>query len=233
MSLNASTVIVKRNRKEIPHLAAGTYPARLAQVIELGLHPDSFEGEEKSPKIKMKLTYELVDTFLTDEEGQDMPDKPRWISEDVWLFSLGAEKAKSTLRYKAFDPQGVHGGDFVGCLDTPVNVSVVEDPGKGKNKGKTFNKIAGVSAMRPKDAEKCPPLVNKSKFFLLDNPDIELFMTFPDYIKNVIKSNLEYAGSPLEKALAGVKEAAPEKQTDKQATKAADLSEELDDSNPY
>lgn len=237
MALNANSVL--STRKSIPPMEPGTYPARLCQVIELGLQPDTFKGEEKAPKIRMMLTYEMSDAFLQDENGQDMEDKPRWLSEQMWLFSLKADKAVSTARYNVFDPQGVKGGDFVACLEAPVNVTVVQDPGKGKNAGKIFNKVGGVSAMRQKDAEKCPPLVNAPRAFTWDDPDIEMFMGFPDYIKNIIRNALNFKGSDLEKALAGVKtEAKPEKQEAAkpgQPVKAATLAEELDESpdNPY
>ena len=49
--------------------------------------------------------------------------------------------------------------------------------------------------------------------FDLDNPDLEVFNAFPEWIRDKIKGNLNYEGSKLQKLLGGsaatVKEKAP------------------------
>lgn len=204
MTLNANKVSFANPSKKYEPLEAGTYPARLAQVIDLGMQPDNGSFGEKPPKNRILTTYEFCDEFLKDEDGQDMPDKPRWLSEQFWLFSRKAEKAISTARLNALDPQDIHGGDFAPLLGTPVNVTVVQDPSR-KTPGVVYNNIAAVSPMRQKDADKCPPLVSPPKFFTLDDPDIEVFMSLPTYVQDIIKKNLEFGGSKLEQMLSGVK----------------------------
>ena len=79
--------------------------------------------------------------------------------------------------------------------------------------------------MRKKDADKLDPLVNEAKFFDLQAPDLELYNTLPKWLQEKIASNLEFAGSPLEKLLKGAptKEAkAPAKQAAKAAPEASD-----------
>lgn len=199
MTLKANDVPSTGSRQE--PIEPGSYPARLVQVIDLGLQPQTYQGEEKPPKIEITCTYELADEFMKDEEGNDIEDKPRWISETFTLNSLNTDRAKSTSRYFALDPNSEHDGDWSKLLSTPATVTIVNKPGTGKNKGKVFNNIATVSAMRPRDAQKLPPLVNDAKFFDLDNPDVELFLTLPQWIQDKIKKGLEFEGSKLDDML--------------------------------
>ena len=64
------------------------YPARVVQVLDLGLQDGGeWKGKKKPPVNKIMVTYELVDCFCLDEEGNEIEDKPRWISEELNIFS--------------------------------------------------------------------------------------------------------------------------------------------------
>lgn len=192
-----------------PNIDPGVYPARIVQVIDMGLQPQRpFKGAEKKPAYEIGFTYELVDTFVVDEDGNEQEDKPRWISEVLPLHPLVADKAKSTQRYTALDPEGVLEGDFSKLADIPCNVTIVNN----KSGDKVYDNIASIAAMRPRDAAKCPELVNPVKVFSLDDPDLEVFNKLPNWIQDKIKSNLNYKGSKLEKLLGGkpVAKAEPE-----------------------
>lgn len=178
----------------------GVYPGRLVQIIDFGLQAQKpYMGKDKPPANEIGLTYELVDEFMKDEAGNDIEDKPRWISETLPFFGLYADKAKSTQRYKAFDPQEIHGGDFSKLIGQPINVTVVNN----QSGDKVYDNVASLAAMRPKDAEKCPELKNPAKMFDLDNPDVEIFNKFPKWIQDKIKANLNYNGSVLQKKIGG------------------------------
>ncbi len=206
MSLNARK-IAHTGGKKGPEQAAiepGTYPIRVAQLIDLGLQPQRpWQGEEKPPAHEMMITYELLDEFCVDEDGNPDEEKPRWLSETIPLRSLKAEKAKSTQRYYALDPNEDCEGDFVALAGMPANASITQNAGKGKNAGKIYNNIQMLSTMRPKDAAKAEPLKKEPKVFVLDEPDLEVFNSLPEWLQDKLKSNLEYAGSELEKALTG------------------------------
>jgi len=183
-------------------LGAGSYPARVVQVIDLGLQAqDPWQGDEKPPKNEMLITYECLDEFMINEDGEEQLDKPRWLSEDFTLNSLESDLAKSTKRYMVLDPEVKDGGDFIAQLGKPCMISVVQNPGKGKNVGKTYNNVINIAAMRPKDVNKAADLVNKPLSFELEEPDMEVFNNLPEWIQNKIKGNLEYNGSPLQEAL--------------------------------
>ena len=196
MALNASKV--KGGGVPQDKLEAGVYPCRLVQVLDMGLQTQRpYKGEPKQPAYEISLTYEFTDEFMKDEDGKDREDKPKWLSETMPLHNLNAERAKSTQRYLALDPTREFGGDFSQLLGTPCNVTVVINPGKGDNAGKVYENIGGLATMRAKDVDKLPELVNPTKLFDLDAPDMEVFNVLPDWVQEKIKGNLEFAGSPL------------------------------------
>lgn len=182
----------------------GTYPARIVQLIDLGLQEQRlFKGEAKPDAYEILVTYELVDEFMKDEDGNDILDKPRWISERFPVYPLKVERATSTSRYKAIDPSEVFEGDWAKLITAPVNVTIVHNAGKGKHQGKVFENVGALSAMRAKDAENCPPLVNPTKVFDLTYPNMEVFAALPEWMQELIKGNKEFKESALEQALSG------------------------------
>lgn len=203
MSLNAKSEKYKSESKfkRPDPLEPGTYPARVVQIISLGLQPQrAFKGEEKDPKYMLYVTYELLDEFMKGEEGEDIEDKPRWLSEDFALHSLEADLATSTKRYLSLDPQMEHDGDWSKLAGTPCMVTITKSVSK-KDKDKIYNNVSSVSIMRAKEAAKAPDLVNPPKVFDIDEPDVEIFLSFPEWLQKRIKENLEYEGSALEEAL--------------------------------
>lgn len=232
MALNAKKQQTGGGNKgpEQEPLEAGNYPARLVQIISLGLQAQRpYQGQEKPPVEMIRFTYELVDEFMKDENGEEILDKPRWISEDMPFHNLDADLSKSTKRYKVLDPEIEHGGDWTALIGAPLTVTVVQNPGKGKHAGKVFVNVGGTAAMRARDAQKCPELVNDPKIFDLDEPDMEVFGAFPEWLQDKIKDNLEFEGSPLQAALGG-EAAAPAAQAEP-APQAED--EEDDEDRPF
>lgn len=213
-------------RVEQKPIDPGVYPARLVQLIDLGLQAQRpFQGKDKPPSQEIMLTYELVDEFMLDDNGKPREDKPRWVSETLPLYGLFADKAKSTQRYKAFDPTEEWGGDFTKAVGLPVNVTIVNNSVGDK----IYTNVANIGAMRPKDADKCPELKNDTKVFDVDAPDMDVFAELPQWIQDKIKANLNYAGSVLEKE---VGKGVPAKQAKKETPPPAKKEEPSDD-NPY
>lgn len=199
MALNARKIPSSGGRKmQAPVLEPGAYPARLVQIISLGLQKqEPWKGEEKAPRHEIYTTYELLDEFMLDEEGKILEDKPRWISETIPLHSLDADLAKSTKRYMAIDPDLKYDGDWSMLASSPCTVVLAKKVSKAK--GHEYNAITGVNTMRAKEAAKAPDLVNPPKVFDVDEPDMEIFWSLPEWLQDKIKSNLEYGGSVLEK----------------------------------
>lgn len=200
------------NRVEQPTIEPGGYPARLAQLIDMGVQPQrAYKGEDKPPAHEVMFTYELLDVFMVDEDGNELEDKPRWISETFPFRNLEQDLAKSTKRYRALDPKDDYNGDFTQLVTLPCTVTIVHGENK-KNPERPYENIGNVSTMRPRDAANAPELKNTPRVFTLDEPDMEVFNAFPEWIQAKIKSNLEFKGSALEKALSE-----PRKGTDTKA----------------
>lgn len=207
------------NRVEQPVIEPDVYPSYLVQLIDLGLQPQrEFKGKAKPPVQEIMLTYELSDVFMVDEDGNEQEDKSRWISETLPFYGLFADKAKSTQRYLTFDPDESFDGDFSKAVGMPCNVTVVNNPGKD---GKVYTNVGNVAAISEKKAAKMNELKNPTKVFDLDDPDMEVFNSLPDWIQDKIKSNLNFKGSVLEAALEnGGKEDKPEKAKVQEVKKA-------------
>jgi hypothetical protein len=215
MTINANNVPSGGSKFKQPTLEAGGYQGRLVQVIDLGLQPQSFEGEEKEPKYQLYTAYELADEFCVNEDGEVQKDKPRWVSEDFALNPLNSDKAKSTKRYDVLDPGREHKGDWSKLVGKACLINIIVNAGKGKNLGKEFNNISSISILRAKEASAVPELVNDPVIFDLESPDVNVFNSLPAFLQERIKSNLEYNGSKLQAALGGTPSESKAKTEDK------------------
>lgn len=185
-------------------LAVDNYPCRVAQVIDLGLHhkdvwddvrKEYVKAMDKAPVNMLMLTYEFTTEFMKDEEGNELEDKPRWLSEQFPVYALDSDLATSTKRYNAFDPgASKFGGDWSRVAGEACAVTVAH-----KKSGKA--KIGNVA--KPMKGMVVADLKNPVKVLDLGNPDLDVFNSLPDWLQGRIKENLEYPGSPLETLLAG------------------------------
>ena len=215
MSLNANTLPSNKGA-DITPMAVGSYPTRVVGVVDLGLQPQAaWQGKERPPAYKVAFTYEFVDEFLKDEDGNDIKDKPRWLTEMMPIYNLSAEKAKSTARYKTLDPENKYNGDFSKLVNTPAIVTVVHNP-NNKKPGSVWENVGEVTAMRQKDVEKCPPLVNNTFVFDMDAPDFDVFKNIPKFVQRIIVTGLGFKGSKLDTILTEINYIVEDKQTVKE-----------------
>lgn len=197
MAIKAGTAAIT-NRVPQENIEPGSYPARIVSVVDMGVQlRDAFEGKAKAPARFLRVTYELTDVFMLDEDGNELEDKPRWIAEEFALLPMTSELAVSTKRSKVIDPDDVHDGDWSQYLGTGVMVSIINKPDK-KIKGKFWDNISGVAPMRRKDLEKLPELKNPAFFFDLDEPDPAIWKKLPKWIQDKIVKNINFQGSPLQ-----------------------------------
>jgi len=130
------------------------YEARLVFVADLGLHENSYMGEEKANVQKIALGYEILGETV-EIDGEVFPrimwDKPFNI---YWkMTSNGTELSK----FKIFNPTAKEGemANWEGVLGTPVNITVVHVQDK-KDKDKVYDNILSVQAI-PKKYHKDVP----------------------------------------------------------------------------
>lgn len=221
MSLNAKKAKGGNASAQQEVIPVGNYPARLVQIIDLGLQAQRpYMGKDKEPIEMIRTTYELVTEFCKDDKGNDDEERPRWIGEEFPFFNLGAERAKSTQRYYGLDPQGVHDGDWSALAGAACTMTVVHNP--SKDKSKVYANIGSVAP--PMKGFNVPELKNPAVVWSLDDPNIEEFSKFPEFIQEKIKANLNFKGSILEARLNG---------QDVPAAKDEPAVEGADVENPY
>lgn len=214
-------------------LEIDNYPCRVAQVIDLGLHHKDLWDDvnkkftkdlQKAPVNMLMVTYEFTTEFVKDEEGNELVDKPRWLSERFPVYALDSDLATSTKRYNAFDPgAGKFGGDWSRIAGEPCSVSITH-----KKSGKA--KIGNVA--KPMKGMQVAELKNPVKILDLGSPDLEVFNSLPEWLQEEIKSNLDFEGSPLQLLLSG----GFVKQVNRKAepvTEEPDLTDESEDSAPW
>ena len=66
------------NKTKAPVLQNGGYPARLVQIVDLGMQPGSQMYPD--PSLMMDFRFELLDEFMQDEDGKELLDQPRLLS---------------------------------------------------------------------------------------------------------------------------------------------------------
>lgn len=198
MSLNASTLPSNSNFVR-RFLEAGAYPARLVGLMTFGKQPQRpYKGVEKPPALTMRTTYEMLDEFLVDEEGNELLRKPLWQSEEWPFYSLSIDQAKSTERYKSLDPENKYGGNWPELLGMPCMITLSKEPSKKPGNTNIYNNITGVSAMTPKQAAKADQLINPTFMFDFYEPDMEVYAKQPDWVKEKFALAVDYKGGKLE-----------------------------------
>jgi hypothetical protein len=235
MALNAKEKAYNNTKRvDQEALEAGTYPARLVQVIDLGVQEQQpYKGDPKPPAQEIMTTYEFSDEFIKDEEGNELEDKPRWLSENFVLHNLDSELAKSSKRYVALDPNVEMDGDWTALVGRPAMVTIAQNKGTGKNAGRIFEKIVSTSTCTTKAAAKLPELKNPAKVFdQSDVATVDIFFTLPKWLQDKIKNGLEWEGSAMAKAVEGYKgdknEDVKEKASKKKAKPVDEDEEEIE-----
>jgi hypothetical protein len=204
MSLDLNTAVQSNvNRVERPLPKAGPQPARVAQVIDLGVQPRApFKGKEKSPVPQVLVNLELVANEY-EQDGKKIrhrlaPKAFNIVSRNSEMYSNSA--IASFLA--AIDPTDSVQGKLTELVDKPCLATVVHVAGTGKHQGRTFANISLV--MSPPEGYPVPALSSPAVVFSFDNPTPEAWATLPSFIKDKIKAALNYRGSKVETMVNGL-----------------------------
>ena len=167
-------------------LEVDTYPARVVQVIYLGKFYKEFKGvKSEYPINKAWITYEL-DCLMEDKEGNVLKDKPHWLSEGLWLYSLKSERALSTERSKALDPTGqLAGGDIFKWINLPCQVSTETFKKKDGTIGFNIKTVLSPSKRNPS-----PELINPPFVFNADSYTEEEFNRLYPFLQKMVNNRV-------------------------------------------
>lgn len=170
----------------------GMHLARCYRIVDLGTQKSEFQGQIKYLQ-KVMLQFEV---HGEDEKGKALVTSkgdPLSISKNYTL-SL-AEKATlrkdlQTWRGVAFTPDQLRGFELKNVLGHWAMLSVAKDVG---NNGKEYTNIMSVNPV-PVSIKKAglPEAVNKMAMFTIMNPDMDLFETFSNNLKEKIKASPEW-----------------------------------------
>jgi hypothetical protein len=177
------------SKKDFGQMQPECYPARLVQIIDLGVQAqtDYTTGEPKDSKNRAILTFE----FPTERIEVREEDRPRWLSREFTLSShelAGIMQVVDALDSK-WDAKEQPISDLLG---KPCQITT------GLTSGKKA-KILSVSKVGK--GMKVGELENPASFFDFDDPNIDLFKTFPQWIRDKIKEAENYDGSLLDTKL--------------------------------
>jgi len=174
-------------KKEL--IPAGSHIARCYQMIDLGTHEESFEGNAPKPKRKVSLTFEFPTEMR--QFGEDNPMQPMAKSKIYTLSMHPKSNMRTDLeswRGKGFSDEEAKAFDITKLLGIPCMISIVHAKGKDGNMYANIGSISGV----PKGMN-IPKQINASfEFNFNDRFDIEWVEECPGWLKEIIKSSDEY-----------------------------------------
>lgn len=171
---------------------AGSHLARCYRVIDLGTQKVKWQGVEKAQK-KVMIVWEL--------HGEDADGKPL-IMDDGRPLVISKRftpslSAKATLRAflvawrgRQFTDEELSGFHLKNILDKWCMLNLTQDVGTD---GKTYCNISSIGGV-PSAIKKAglPEGVNPTVWFDIDEPDMEVFDAFPDYLKKIITETPEW-----------------------------------------
>lgn len=169
-------------------IPAGNYVARCYEMIHIGTVKETILGTEKILN-KVRIGWELPTEkkVFKEENGE----QPFVISKE---FTLSMHE-KATLRgflknwrSKDFTEDEAKSFDITKLIGVPCQLNIIHKVAKN---GNTYAEIGNIS-MLMKGFE-CPAQINPSFEFNYDNFDEDAFNKMPDFIKDKMKSSIEYA----------------------------------------
>ena len=174
--------------QNFPPVPSGNHVARCYSMVYVGTIAAEYLGETKMQK-KVHLTFELPNEMMI--FNPDKGEQPRVISK---AFTLSLSE-KSTLRpfleswrAKAFTQGEADGFDIAAVVGAPCMISIIH---KQKKDGSGIKADISSVASMPKGTN-CPPQINDTVVFSVEEFDQHLFDGFPDWLKDQIRSSVEY-----------------------------------------
>lgn len=191
----------------------GSHVARCYRIIDLGTQRTEYKGDVKlQHKIMVQFEVHSEDDHgvpLTTDKGEPMS-----ISKNYTL-SLSD---KATLRHdleswrgRQFTEEELRGFELKNVLGAWAMITVVRSQGAD---GKSYTNIANVNPIPKTMKASLPDGFNEAKMFTLNDPDMLMFETFGQKLKEKIKS-------------------APEWTQDKPAKTGAHPFEDMEDDIPF
>jgi hypothetical protein len=182
MSLNVSA----SGGGNFPLVPEGVYTARCFKIIDLGTQWIEWAGNKKEQK-KVLITWELLD------DKEKMEDGKPWAATKQYTASLDERghlrPDLEAWRGKKFTEDELKDFDLKNVLGAYCTIQIIHSED---------GKYANVSSIMAFKGEKPKP-VNPAVAFDIDNPDMKIFETFSDRMKEKIQAAPEFRFATAEK----------------------------------
>lgn len=182
-------IIATTNQTQRELVPVGNHLAICYQMIEIGTVEEIVMNEKKILK-KVRIGWELPnETKVFNEEKGEQP----FVMSKEYTLSM---HEKSTLRAdlkswrgKDFSEDEAKAFDITKLLGKPCMINVIHKP--SKDGLKTYSQISAITGV-PKGMT-VPPQSNRTICLSYDNFDENEFNALPDFIKDKMKTSIEYA----------------------------------------
>jgi hypothetical protein len=174
-----------QQRELIP---AGNYVAICYKMLQIGTVDNVYKGVT-SKKPMIRIGWELSDELKVWKEGD--PAKPAVIEKEYNLFMTDKSTLRKDLqswRGQAWTDKEASDFDITKLVGAPCLINIIHQTNEAGTK--TYEKIAGITPL-PKSTPK-PKQYNADQVLAYDNFDFSVFDALPDFIKDKIKSSIEY-----------------------------------------
>lgn len=168
----------------------GSHLARCYRIIDLGTQKTTFNGESKFIK-KVMFQFEV---HSEDDDGPLKTDKgePMSISKNYTLSLSDKAVLRADLeawRGREFTREELQGFELKNVLGAWCLITVTRATG---NDGKEYTNITGVSPVPKAMKQSLPTPFNQVGIFYIDDPDMEMFETLSERIRQKITETPEW-----------------------------------------
>lgn len=179
--------------REFEICPAGMHLARCYSIVDLGTQKNEYMGEVKFLR-KIRISWEI---HGTDDNGQPIRMKdgrPFGVFDDYtysWSAKSNLRVDLQSWRGKPFTEEETRKFDLGKLLDQFCMLNIIEHKSKT---GRIYANIKGVNPV-PSVIKQAglPKGVNPTKLFYLREPNMEVFESLPQFVKNKIMSSPEWA----------------------------------------
>lgn len=174
---------------------AGTVPARLLSIVDLGVQSRKpWKGQPRSPVRQLVATFELPNDKM-DYKGKLVPQR---ISTANMTLSNDPKSALYKFM-QSIDPTGKNGGDLARYPGMPVLLTIVHTKVQGTDGEKTYANITGM--MPAPEGFPIEDLHDKPFLFDFDEPKEDQLKMMPPFLRKNIAKAVNYSGSKVEKVM--------------------------------
>ena len=168
----------------------GSHLARCYRIIDLGTQKTTFNGESKFIK-KVMFQFEV---HSEDDDGPLKTDKgePMSISKNYTLSLSEKAVLRADLeawRGREFTREELQGFELKNVLGAWCLITVTRATG---NDGKEYTNITAVSPVPKAMKQNLPTPFNQVGIFYIDDPDMEMFETLSERIRQKITETPEW-----------------------------------------